>query len=67
MIKEYNNGTEFLNENSFFLDQNRYMSSLFYVDSKVLKEVSKINYAFKNNKVVCDLCKSCTYRFRFDK
>lgn len=27
----------------------------------------KINSGFNNNKIVCDLCKSCTYRHRFDK
>ena len=27
----------------------------------------KINEGFRNNKIVCDLCKSCTYRNRFDK
>ena len=27
----------------------------------------KINNGFKNKKLVCDLCKSCTYRYRFDK
>ncbi len=34
------------------------------LDSKLFKE---INSGFKNNKVVCDLCKSCTYRYIFDK
>ena len=27
----------------------------------------KINKGFNDNKVVCDLCKSCTYRLRFNK
>ena len=27
----------------------------------------QINEGFKNNKIVCDLCKSCTYRCRFNK
>lgn len=27
----------------------------------------KINNGFQNNKIECDLCKSCTYRFRFNK
>ena len=26
-----------------------------------------INNGFKNNKIVCELCKSCTYRLRFNK
>lgn len=34
------------------------------LDSKLFKD---INSGFKNNKVVCDLCKSCTYRYIFDK
>ena len=28
---------------------------------------NKINEGFKNKKIVCDLCKSCTFRRRFDK
>lgn len=27
----------------------------------------KINKGFQNNRIVCDLCKSCTYRYRFNK
>ena len=34
------------------------------LDSKLFKE---INNGFKNNRIVCDLCKSCTYRNRFNK
>ena len=34
------------------------------INSKLFKE---INNGFKNNKLVCDLCKSCTFRYRFDK
>lgn len=34
------------------------------LDSKLFKE---INNGFKNGKLVCDLCKSCTYRERFNK
>lgn len=34
------------------------------LDSKLFKE---INNGFNNNKLVCDLCKSCTYRNRFNK
>ena len=34
------------------------------IKSKLFKE---INNGFKNNKLVCDLCKSCTFRYRFNK
>lgn len=34
------------------------------ISSKLFKE---INNGFKNNKIVCDLCKSCNFRYRFDK
>ena len=34
------------------------------LNSELFKE---INNGFNNNKIVCDLCKSCTYRHRFDK
>ena len=34
------------------------------INSKIFKE---INNGFKNNKLVCDLCKSCTYRQQFNK
>ena len=34
------------------------------LDTKLFKE---INNGFKNNILVCDLCKSCTYRNRFNK
>ena len=47
MIKLYNNGQEFLTENSTYLDTNKYMSSLFYIDAKLLNELSKKNYAIK--------------------
>lgn len=37
--------------------------------SKILNSdlFKSINEGFKNNKIVCDLCKGCTYRLRFDK
>ncbi len=34
------------------------------INSKLFKD---INNGFKNNKLICDLCKSCTFRFQFDK
>ena len=34
------------------------------INSNLFKE---INNGFNNNRIVCDLCKSCTYRHRFDK
>lgn len=47
MVKVYNNGDEFILENSSFLDLNRYMAVFFYLDAKALKETNKINYAIK--------------------
>ena len=47
MIKTYNNGLDFLNENKSFLDLNQYMAVFFYLDSEFLKEVDKANYALK--------------------
>ena len=34
------------------------------INSKLFKD---INNGFKNNKLICDLCKSCSFRFQFDK
>lgn len=53
MIIEYPNGSTFVEDNSSFLDENRYMSSFFYLDAPALLEFSKKNYALKvqhNNK-----------------
>lgn len=47
MIKEYRNGLDFIKENSAFLDENKYMSILFYIDAKVLNEVNNKNYCLK--------------------
>lgn len=47
MIKVYNNGIEFLKDNSLFLDENRYMSTFFYLDSEVYHECTNKNYAIK--------------------
>jgi len=49
MIKVYLNGKSFIEDNSAFLDLNKYMSSLFYIDSKLLNETNKTNYAIKVN------------------
>lgn len=47
MIKEYAEGREFINENSTFLDQNRYMSVFFYLDADLLTKPSVREYALK--------------------
>lgn len=47
MIKVYTGGKEFVGENSAFLDENKYMSSFFYIDARVLTEPSEKNYALK--------------------
>ena len=50
MFKEYKNGKDFIDDNHIFLDENKYMSSLFYVDGKVLIESTKKNFAIKLEK-----------------
>ena len=47
MIKVYDNGNEFIKENDEFLKLEKYMSSLFYVDAKVLTNSTKSDYAVK--------------------
>ena len=47
MIKVYNNGESFINDNDSFLSENKYMTSLFYVDGKLLNDVDKKNFAVK--------------------
>ena len=47
MIKNYPNGEEFIKENKEYLDENKYMSSFFYLDAPLLKEPNKKNYALK--------------------
>lgn len=47
MVKVYRNGDIFLNENSSFLDENKYMSVFFYLDAPLIKEADKINYVLK--------------------
>ena len=53
MVLEYKNGKDFILDNKEFLDENKYMSVFFYLDAKILNEVSKENFAIKvenNNK-----------------
>ena len=50
MIKVYKNGKSFIEENHTFLDLNKYASTFFYLDAKLLNEVSKTNYAIKVEK-----------------
>ena len=53
MIKKYPNGEAFIEDNKEFLDENKYMSTFFYLDAPLLKEANKNNYALKafdNNK-----------------
>ncbi len=56
MIKVYKNGTEFVNDNKVFLDENKYMSVFFYIDAKVLDDTTNSNFAIKveddNNKLL---------------
>ena len=47
MIKNYPNGEEFIKDNKEYLDEDKYMSSFFYLDAPLLKETNKKNYAFK--------------------
>lgn len=47
MITVYNNGNNFLKENSSFLDENRYMSTFFYMDAPLIAEANKTNYILK--------------------
>ena len=45
MTKEYPNGAAFLAEHTDFLNQNPYLSTLFFVDAKVLQTADEKNYA----------------------
>ena len=47
MIYVYENGKEFLAENETYLNQNKYMSALFFLDAGILNEPNKKNYAIK--------------------
>lgn len=48
MIKDYKDGLSFLEENEEYLKKNKYMSAFFILDSKLLIEPSKKNYALKS-------------------
>ena len=47
MIKIYDNGEEFIKENSAFLDNNKYLSVFFYLDAPLIKNSDKANYVLK--------------------
>ena len=47
MVKSYLNGDDFVKDNSSFLDENKFLSSFFYLDAPLLKESNEDNYALK--------------------
>ena len=47
MITIYPSGKDFIEENASFLDENPYMSALFYLDAPLLPSSTKTNYAIK--------------------
>ena len=47
MIKVYSCGNDFIADNSNFLNLNKYMSSFFYLDAKLLINTNKDNYAIR--------------------
>lgn len=47
MIELYNNGELFIKDNKEFLETNINLSTFFFLDAPLLKEVDKINYALK--------------------
>lgn len=47
MVKSYLNGDDFVKDNSSFLDENKFLSSFFYLDAPLLKEPNADNYALK--------------------
>ena len=47
MIKVYDDGASFVEENESFLDLNKYLAIFFYLDAKILNNVDKNNYAIK--------------------
>lgn len=58
MIKVYNNGKEFLDENTYLLNENRYLNTFIFLDAELLSEANKINYAIRvefDNKVLLGL------------
>ena len=46
-IIKYDNGSNFIKDNHEFLDENKYMSTFFYYDGKLLNNVNKDNYVLK--------------------
>ena len=50
MITNYPNGEALVNDNKEFLDENKYMSTFFFLDAPLLKESNKKNYALKVSK-----------------
>jgi len=49
MVKVYNNGEEFIQDNDAFLKTNEHLAVFFYLDAKMLNKTDKINYALKVN------------------
>ena len=47
MVKSYPNGEAFIKENHSFLDENKFLSSFFYLDAPILVEPNEDNYALK--------------------
>lgn len=47
MITEYPNGERFLEENRAFLNENPERTTFFFMDSPLLKQADKVNYALK--------------------
>lgn len=47
MIKNYQNGHDFINDNAEYLNKNKYLSVFFFLDAKLLNETSNTNYAVK--------------------
>ncbi|MCR5422833.1 MAG: hypothetical protein K6E74_04270, partial [Bacilli bacterium] len=47
MIKRYDDGKAFIKDNSFFLDENKYLSVFFYLGAELLIKPDKNNYAIK--------------------
>ena len=47
MIKKYNNGNSFLDDNLELLNKNKYASAFFVLDAKMIDSMDKDNYAFK--------------------
>lgn len=46
-IIKYESGTDFINDNREFIDENKYMATFFYYDAKIINSVDQNNYIFK--------------------